>query len=109
MKPNITPVTLTSEKGKARLLNTLFKAKLLALLIQLADLPKWYFRCTLSSGNFQCNYFSGFLFAEGSEILYNKASLSSTRKTLQLLCALQTGFSEKIENVQEKCKCRCPQ
>ena len=43
MKPNITPVTLIREKDKARLMNTLFKVKLLALVGQLADLLRWNF------------------------------------------------------------------
>ena len=51
-------------------------------------------------GNYQTNYSSGFLFVGGSEILYSKASLSNARKASQLRCALQTGFSEKTDNVQ---------
>ena len=96
MKPNITPVTLISEKDKARIMNTLFKVKLLALVSQLADLRRWNF----FSGNYRSNYSSGFLFVAGSEILYSEASLSNARKVSQLRCALQTGFSEKFENVQ---------
>ena len=78
MKTNITPVTLTSENGKARLLNTLFKVKLLALLSQLGDLPKWNFPGALSSGNFQSNYSPKFLIVVGSEILYNKPNKHSS-------------------------------
>ena len=71
MKPNITPVTLISEKDKARIMNTLFKVKLLALVSQLADLLRW----NLFSGNYRSNYSSEFLFVAGSEILYSEASL----------------------------------
>ena len=60
------------------------------------------------SGNYQSNYSSGFLFVAGSEKLYSEASLLNARKASQLRCALQTGFSEKIENVQGKCQYRCP-
>ena len=52
------------------------------------------------SENYQTNYSSGFLFVGGPEILYSKASLSNARKASQLRCALQTGFSEKTDNVQ---------
>ena len=71
MKPNITPITLISETDKARIMNTLFKVKLLALVSQLADLLRWNF----FSGNYRSNYSSGFLFVAGSEILYSEASL----------------------------------
>ena len=71
MKPNITPITLISETDKARIMNTLFKVKLLALVSQLADLLRWNF----FSGNYQSNYSSRFLFVAGSEILYSEASL----------------------------------
>ena len=97
MKPNITPVTLISEKDKTRIMNTFFKVNLLALVGQLADLLRWNF----FSGNYQSNYSSRFLFVAGSEILYREASLLNARKASQLRCALQTGFSEKIENVKE--------
>ena len=59
------------------------------------------------SGNYQSNYSSGFLFVAGSEKLYSEASLLNARKASQLRCALQTGFSEKIENVQGKCQHWC--
>ena len=36
--PNITPVALISEKDKARIMKTLFKIKLLALLSEIAAL-----------------------------------------------------------------------
>ena len=94
MKPNITPVTLISEKDKARIMSTLFKVKLLALVGQLADFLKWNFLCSLF-------YSSRFLFVAGSEILYSETSLLNARKASQLRCALQTEFSEKNENVQE--------
>ena len=42
MTPNITPAAL-SEKDKAKIMNTLFKVKLLALVSQLADLLRWNF------------------------------------------------------------------
>ena len=80
MKPNITPVTLISEKDKARIMNTLFKTKLLALVGQLADLLRSNFLCALFPGNYQSNYSSGFLFVAGSEILYSEASLLNARK-----------------------------
>ena len=71
MKPNITPVTLISEKDKARIMNTLFKVKLLALVSRVVDLLRWiYF-----SGNYRSNYSSVFLFVAGSEIPYNEAFL----------------------------------
>ena len=108
MKPNITPITLISETEKARIMNTLFKIKLLALVSQLADLLRWNFLCAFFPSNYQSNYSSGFLFAADSEILYTGASLLNARKASQLWCALQTGFSEKIENVQGKCQYRCP-
>ena len=41
-------------------------------------------------------------------MLYSEASLLNARKASQLWCALQTGFSEKIENVQGKSQYRCP-
>ena len=107
MKPNITPVTLISEKDKARIMNTLFKVKLLTLVGQLVDLLWWNFLCKFFSGNYHGNYSSGFLFVTGSEILYSEASLLNARKASQLRCALQTGFSEKIENVQGKWQYRC--
>ena len=71
MKPNISPVTLISEKDKARIMNTLFKVKLLALVSRVVDLLRWiYF-----SGNYRSNYSSVFLFVAGSEIPYNEAFL----------------------------------
>ena len=85
------------QEDKARITNTLFKVKLLALVDQVADLLGWNFPGALFSINFESNYSSGFLFVAGSEILYSKASLSNTRKVSQLPCALQTEFSEKIE------------
>ena len=85
MKPNVTPVTLISEKDKVRIMNILFKVKLLALVGQLADLLRWNFLCPLFSSNYQSNY---------SEKLYSEASLLNGRKASQLRCALQTGFSE---------------
>ena len=108
MKPNITLVTLISEKDKARIVNTLFKAKLLTLVGQLATLLKRNFPYALFYVNFHSNRSSLFLLVAGSERVYRKASLSNTRKASQFLCALQAGFSKKIENVQEKCQCRCP-
>ena len=104
MKPNITAVTLISEKDKARITNTLIKVKLLALVGRFANLLRWNF----FSGNYQSNYSSGFLLVAGSEILYSEASLFSARKASQFRHAPQTGFSEKIENVQGKCQYRCP-
>ena len=59
-------------------------------------------------GNYQSNYSSGFLFVAGSEILYSEPSLLNAKKASQLRCALQTGFSEKMENVQGKYQYRCP-
>ena len=60
-----------------------------------------------SYANFQSKCYSRFLFVAGSERLYSKATLSYTRKALQFPRALQTGFSEKIENVPVKYSCRC--
>ena len=95
MKLNITPVTLISKQDKSRIMNTLFKIKLLALVGHLAELLRWNF----FSSNYQDNYSSGFLFVAGSEIPYSEASLLNSRKASQLRYAIQTRFSEKIENV----------
>ena len=43
MKRNVTPVPLIGKKAKARIVNTLFQVKLLALVEQLAALLKWDF------------------------------------------------------------------
>ena len=59
-------------------------------------------------GNYHSNNSSGFLFVAGSEILCSEPSLLNARKASQLRCAPQTGFSEKIENVQGKSQCRYP-
>ena len=71
-----------------------------------------YFDGTLSAqffpGNYQSNNSSGFLFVAGSQILYSKPSLLNARKASRLQCALQSEFSEKIENVQGKSQYRCP-
>ena len=95
MKLNITPVTLISKQDKSRIMNTLFKIKLLALVGHFAELLRWNF----FSGNYQGNYSSGFLFVADSEIPHSEASLLNARKTSQLRYAIQTRFSEKIENV----------
>ena len=89
-------------------MNALFKVKLLALVGHLADLLNGTFPTHFFPVNFSSNCCSGFLIVAGSKILYSKASLSNTRKESQSPCALQTGFSGKIENVQGKCQCRCP-
>ena len=108
MKPNITPVTLSSEKDKARIMNILFKVKLLVLVGQLVDSLRWNSLCTLFFGNYQSNYSSRLLFLAGSEKLYSEASLLNDKKPSQLWCTLRNRFSKKIENVQGKCQCRCP-
>ena len=108
MKPNITPVTLSSEKDKPRIMNILFKVKLLVLVGQLVDSLRWNFLCTPFSGNYQSNYSFRSLFPAGSEKLYSEASLLNGKKASQLRCTLQTRFSKKIENVQGKCQYRCP-
>ena len=61
MKRNVTPVTLVSEKAKTRILNTLFKVKLLVLVEKLAALLKRDFLYAFLGGNFQSNCSSEFL------------------------------------------------
>ena len=55
MKRNITPVPLIGKKAKARIVNTLFKVKLLALVEQLAALLKRDFLYAIFGGDFQSN------------------------------------------------------
>ena len=51
---NVTPVTLISENNKARILNTLFRVKLLALVQQVVALLKTQLsRSIFFGGNFQ--------------------------------------------------------
>ena len=73
------------------------KVKLQVIAIQLASLLERNFCYTLFSGNFQSN--CSWL-AAGSE------RLDSNRKTSkdQKKWGLQNGRSEKVENVQEKCR-----
>ena len=95
---NISPVTLISKNNRARIEKSLFKVKLLALVIQLTDFLKRNFPYTyFLSANFQSNCPSEFLLVACSERLNSKAPLSNTRKWSQnqetLACALQIGHS----------------
>ena len=93
-------------------MNTLFKVKLFALIAELAALLKRNFPMNflytfIFSGNFLNNCSSEFLLVAGSERLYCKDFLPNTRKASRdqkktTAFALQVGFSEKIENIQEK-------
>ena len=98
MKRNISPVTLISKNDRVRIEKSLFKVKLLALVIQLTaflkrDFPYTYFL----SANFQSNCPSEFLLVACSERLNSKAPLSNSRKRSQnqeaIACALQIGYS----------------
>ena len=86
IKWNITPVTLISENNKSRILNTLLKVKLLALVEQLIALLKrnfpthFFFFFFRRKRGFPDNCFSEFLLVGGSETLYKKDFLSNTRK-----------------------------
>ena len=101
IKWNITPVTLISENNKSRILNTLLKVKLLALVEQLIALLKRKFPTHFFFFNFYLfifvfwggggrrrgfpdNCFSEFLIVGGSETLHKKGFLSNTRKALQI-------------------------
>ena len=91
------------------MVNTLLKIELQVTVIQLASLLERNFCHALFSGNFQSNCSSKFLVVAGSERLDIKYFLSKTRKTSQndkklLARGLQNGCSEKVENVQEKCR-----
>ena len=98
MKRNISPATLISKNDSARIEKSLFKVKLLALVIQLTDFLKRNFPYTyFLSANFQSNCPSEFLLVACSERLNSKAPLSSTRKRFNnqeaIACALQIGYS----------------
>ena len=99
IKWNITPVTLISDNNKSRILNTLLKVKLLALVEQLIALlkrkfPTHFFFFLISififflrggrRRGFPDNCFSEFLIVGGSETLHKKGFLSNTRKALQI-------------------------
>ena len=90
---------MISENNKARIMNTLFKVKLLALVERLAALLKRNFSYAFLSGggDISDNCPSEFLLAASSE---RQGFVSNTRKASQdhketILCALQPGFSEK--------------
>ena len=98
---------MISENNKARIMNTLFKVKLLALVEQLAALLKRNFPYAFLSGGgggeggISDNCPSEFLLAGSSE---RQGFVSNTRKASQdhketILCALQPGFSEKKKNL----------
>ena len=98
MKRNISPVRLISKNDRARIEKSLFKVKLLALVIQLTDFLKRNFPYTyFLSANFQSNCPSDFLLVACSERLNSKAPLSNTRKRSQnqeaVSCVLQIGYS----------------
>ena len=93
---------MISENNKARILNTLFKVKLLALVEQLAALLKRNFPYAFCRGDISDNCPSEFLLARSSE---RQGFVSNTRKASQdqketILCALQPSFSEKKETFQ---------
>ena len=71
---------IDSENNKARILNTLFKVKILALVEQLVALLLQNFPTHFFQGEFPDNCSSEFLLVTGSERLYSKSFLSNTRK-----------------------------
>ena len=93
MKPNICPVTLISKNDRTRIEKSLFKVKLLALVIQLTAFLKRNFPYTHSlSANFQSNCPSEFLLVACSERLNSKAPLSRDNRVCStdwLFCLLQ--------------------
>ena len=98
MKLNISPITLISKNDRARIGKSLFKVKLLALVIQLRAFLKRNFPYTyFLSANFHSTCPSEFLLVTCFERLNSKAPLSSTRKRSQnqeaIACALQIGYS----------------
>ena len=78
IKWNEPPVTLIGENNKARILNTRFKIKLLALVEQLVTLLKRNFPTHFFRGEFPDNFSSKFLLVAGSEKLYSKSFLLNT-------------------------------
>ena len=99
MKWRITQVTLINDNSIARILNTLFKVKLLALVEQVLALLKRNFPTYFCREKFPGNCSSEFLLVAVVG-LYSKGFLSNTRKASQdrkktIQCALQSGFSEK--------------
>ena len=110
MKWRITQVTLINDNSIARILNTLFKVKLLALVEQVLALLKRNFPTYFCREKFPDNCSSEFLLVAVVG-LYSKGFLSNTRKASQdrkktIQCALQSGFSEKkTEIFQEKYQC----
>ena len=100
MKQNVTPVPLISEKYKTRIVNTVFKVKLLGCTASGFNKKKLSLR-TFFSGNFQSKFFSEFLSVACSEKPCSKTFLSNTKEAFQdqmktISCALHTGLSEKI-------------
>ena len=103
---NIIPVSLNSENNKARLLNTLFKVKLLALVEQLVALLKRNFPYAfLSEGTSRQLFFqvSGSSRFKVAKVFYQILGrrLNIRRRQVRVLCRL--GFLIKVI-FQEKCQ-----
>ena len=95
---------MISENNKSRILNTLFKAKLLALVEHLVALLERNFLYAF----FPDNCSSELLVVTYSEItamvFYEILRKVSQDQKKTIPCALQVGFSEKNKIFQEKCR-----
>lgn len=99
MKWNITPVTLTSEKDKARIVSTLFKVKLLVLVKQTAGLLKQNFPNAFFLRKFLNNFYFKLLLVVGSEKLGKRLRIRRRQfRVFYKLCIMK-----KNTNFQEKC------